>query len=49
MNRRIFFGVIVTWVLLEGSKGLYKLWAQQNKGAAGWRGIVAADIEQVVS
>lgn len=46
-TRRIFFGVVTVWVLLEGSKGLYRLWAMQNRGVAGWRGTLAADVEQV--
>lgn len=46
-TRRIMFGVVAVWFLLEGSKGLYRLWAMQNSGAPGWRGTLAADIEQV--
>lgn len=46
-TKRIFFGVAMTWFLLEGSKGLWRLWSQQNSGAAGWRGTIAADIDQV--
>lgn len=46
-TKRIFFGVVMTWFFLEGSKGLYRLWAMQNSGAPGLRGTVAADIEQV--
>ena len=48
-TKRIFFGVIATWFLLEGSRTLYKVWAAQNSGAAGWRGTVADDITIVTS
>jgi hypothetical protein len=46
-TKRIFFGVVMTWTLLEGAKGIWRLWAMQNSGAAGIRGTVAADIGQV--
>lgn len=46
-TRRIFFGVVLTWVLLEGSKGLWRIWGQQNSGAGGFRGALADDIETV--
>ena len=43
-TRRIFFGVVATWFLLEGAKGIWRLWAQQNQGARGFRGTVADDL-----
>lgn len=46
-TKRIFFGVIATWFLLEGAKGIWRLWAMQNSGAPGLRGTLAADIDQV--
>ena len=46
-TKRIFFGVVATWFLLEGAKGIWRLWAMQNSGAPGIRGTLAADIGQV--
>ena len=46
-TKRIFFGVVATWFLLEGAKGIWRLWAMQNSGAAGIRGTIADDIAQV--
>ena len=43
-TRRIFFGVVMTWVLLEGAKGIWRLWAMQNSGARGFRGAAADDV-----
>lgn len=48
-TRRIFFGVVMTWVLLEGSKGLWLLWSKQNKGRGGFRGALADDIDTVAN
>lgn len=48
-TKRIFFGVVATWFLLEGVRTLYKVWAMQNSGAPGWRGTIAADLDQVAS
>lgn len=43
-TRRIFFGVVFTWGLLEGAKGIWRLWAAQNTGASGLRGCLADDV-----
>ena len=48
-TKRIVFGVAATWFLLEGAKGLWRLWGQQNSGAPGWRGTLADDIGIVTS
>lgn len=46
-TRRIFFGVITTWVLLEGSKGLWRLWGQMHAGERGLKGALADDVMAV--
>lgn len=46
-TKRIMFGVVVTWVLLEGGKGLWRLWAKMNSGGGGLRGMLADDIAEV--
>lgn len=48
-TKRIFFGVVATWFLLEGVRTLYKVWAAQNSGAAGIRGTLADDLTIVAS
>lgn len=46
-TRRIFFGVVATWTLLEGAKGLWRLWAAQRAGSAGLLGALAEDVLEV--
>lgn len=46
-TKRIFFGVVTTWVLLEGAKGLWRVWAAQRAGAPGLLGTVADDVLEV--
>jgi hypothetical protein len=46
-TRRIFFGVVATWFLLEGGKGLWRLWAAQRQGDPGLLGTVADDVLEV--
>jgi hypothetical protein len=48
-NRRIFFGVVVTWFLLEGAKGVWKVWGQIHSGQPGLVGTIADDVLQVTS
>jgi hypothetical protein len=47
VNRRIFFGIITVWGLLEGSKGLWRVWAAQRAGQPGFLGTVADDVQEV--
>ena len=46
-TRRIFFGVVFTWFLLEGAKGLARVWAAQRSGDGGLLGSVAEDLQEV--
>jgi hypothetical protein len=46
-TRRIFFGVVATWVLLEGSRGLWRIWAAQRAGEPGILGTIAEDVREV--
>lgn len=46
-TRRIFFGVIATWVLLEGARGLWRVWASQRAGQPGFLGRAAEDVLEV--
>jgi hypothetical protein len=47
VNRRIYFGIIATWFLLEGAKGLWRVWAAQRADQPGWLGCVANDVLEV--
>lgn len=47
-TKRIFFGVILTWTLLEGARGLWKVWARQREGSGGMLGGLADDVLEVV-
>ena len=46
-TRRIFVGVVTTWFLLEGAKGLWRVWAAQRAGSRGLLGTVAEDVMEV--
>jgi hypothetical protein len=46
-TRRIFTGVVVTWFLLEGAKGLWRVWAAQRAGTSGFLGAAAEDVLEV--
>jgi hypothetical protein len=46
-TRRIFFGVVATWALLEGARGLWRVWAAQRAGTGGFLGAVADDVLEV--
>ena len=49
LNRRIFAGVVVMWILLEGTRSIWKTWAGQNEGRNGIKGTLARDVREVTS